>query len=332
MINTLHSPLISVIIPAHNSEKTIRQTIHSVLSQTFSNFELIVINDGSTDSTLEIITDIHDKRVKFFLCNNGNAGASRNLGIHHASGKFIAFLDADDIWAPDKLEKQLHALHANPQAAVAYTWVDCIDEHGNFLHNGSHYSGSGDVFKKLLLTNFLDNGSNPLIRTQALKEVGLFDELLTNSEDRDMYLRLAYCYHFVAVPSPLTFYRISTKTKSYSNLFNSEKSFLILIEKAYSQAPGSLQSLKKQSYSNHYNYLIKKALNGYLGWHRSLVAIRLALNYIIKAPYPFGMPLLSKSLLFEIVTSTPIYSYLRKSHFYRYIKKAKLGLSLNEVF
>lgn len=314
---------VSVIIPAYNAETTIQETVESVLNQTFSNFELIIINDASTDSTLEIITSIQDPRIKVFSHTNGNAGASRNCGIDRASGSFIAFLDADDIWAPDKLEKQLQALQENPQAAVAYTWVDCIDEFGNFLRHGSHFSYSGDVLAKLLLTNFLDNGSNPLIRKQALSEVGEFDEVLTNSEDRDMYIRLALRYHFVAVPSPLTFYRITGKTKSYANLFKSEASFLRLIEKAYLQAPSSLQHLKKQSYSNYYNYLIQKALQGYSGWQRSITSIRLLWHYLTKAPYPFGKTLLKKSLLSEIAESIPFYQHLKKSPFYNYLKTDK---------
>ena len=322
---------ISVIIPAHNAEKTIRETVESVLHQTFSNFELIVINDSSTDSTLDIITSIQDPRIKVFSCKNGNAGASRNVGISNASGEFVAFLDADDIWTPEKLERQIQALEENPEAAVAYTWIDCIDEFGNFLRHGSHFSISGDVLAELLLRNFLDNGSNPLIRTKALSEVGGFDESLTNGEDWDMYLRLALRYHFVSVPFSFTLYRVTGKTKSYSNLFKSEASYLKLIGKAYSQAPSSLKYLRTQSYSNYYNHITRKALRGPLGWKRSIIATRLMLNYLRKAPYPFGRPLLRKSLLFEIAISTPLYDLLRKSPFYNYLKTAKLMLSSNGV-
>jgi GT2 family glycosyltransferase len=100
-------------------------------------------------------------------------------GISHACGRYISFIDADDLWTPDKLEAQLKALQDNPQAAVAYSWTKCIDELGQFSRRGSHISATGNVYGKLLLIDFIENGSNPLIRAHALIEVGGFDESLT---------------------------------------------------------------------------------------------------------------------------------------------------------
>src|SRR4028118_1589922 len=159
-------PLISVIIPVYNGEKTIRETIESILNQTFTDFELIVINDGSQDATLEIVECIQDSRLKVFSYPNAGQAASRNQGISHACGRYISFIDADDLWAPDKLEAQLKALQANPQAAVAYSWTKCIDELGQFSRRGSHISATGNVYGKLLLIDFIENGSNPLIRAE----------------------------------------------------------------------------------------------------------------------------------------------------------------------
>src|SRR3712207_3352824 len=113
-------PLISVIIPVYNGEKTIQETIESVLNQTFPSFELIVINDGSHDSTLDIVSSIKDPRIKVFSYPNAGLSASRNRGISVACGEYVSFIDADDLWTPDKLEAQYKALQANPQAAVAY--------------------------------------------------------------------------------------------------------------------------------------------------------------------------------------------------------------------
>src|SRR4028119_812278 len=110
--------LISVIIPVYNGEKTIQETIESVLNQTFTDFELIVINDGSQDATLEIVERIQDSRLKVLSYPNAGQAASRNRGLSHASGEYISFIDADDLWTPDKLEAQLRALQDNPQAAV----------------------------------------------------------------------------------------------------------------------------------------------------------------------------------------------------------------------
>jgi glycosyltransferase involved in cell wall biosynthesis len=218
-----NSPLISVIIPAYNCEKSIKETINSVLQQTFTDFELIVINDGSQDSTLDVINSIQDTRMKVFSFENAGGNISRNRGLNLAVGNYISFLDADDIWTPDKLESQLEALQKNPEAHVAYSWTDYIDEEGNFLVSGRRVSVNGDVYEKLLINNFLENGSNPLIRKEALVELDGFDESLKAAQDWDMWLRLAAKYSFVAVPKVQILYRanfISSKFPFFIYQFN----------------------------------------------------------------------------------------------------------------
>ncbi|WP_329607065.1 glycosyltransferase family A protein [Planktothrix agardhii] len=102
-------PLISVIIPAYNAEKTIQETIYSVLKQTWQDFELIVINDGSQDATLEVLSSIQDPRLRILSYSNAGLASSRNRGITEATGEYISFMDADDLWTPDKLEAQFQA-------------------------------------------------------------------------------------------------------------------------------------------------------------------------------------------------------------------------------
>jgi len=272
-------PLISVIIPVYNGEKTIQETIESVLNQTFTDFELIVINDGSQDATLEIVERIQDPRLKAFSYTNAGQATSRNRGISHACGEYISFIDADDLWTPDKLEAQLRALQDNSQAAVAYSWTKCIDELGNFSRRGSHISVNGDVYAKLLLIDFIENGSNPLIRAQAIAEVGGFDESMTPSEDRDLWLRLAARYHFVAVPSPQVLYRQSANSAS-ANILRMEAASLRVIEQAFSQAPEFLQYLKQSSLANIYKGLTFKALEEPLERQRGLTAARLLWNSV----------------------------------------------------
>lgn len=149
-------PLISVIIPLYNSEKTIRETLESVFGQTFSDFEIIAVNDGSKDSTLDILATIKDPRLKVFSYPNAGISPSRNRGIFHAEGEFIAFLDRDDLWTPDKLELQLKALQENPDAALAYSWVDFIDESSQFIRKGSRPDTTGDIYPELLIKSLLD--------------------------------------------------------------------------------------------------------------------------------------------------------------------------------
>ena len=121
-------PTISIVIPAYNAERTILETIKSVQKQTFSDFEIIVINDGSTDRTLELVLSVEEPRLKIFSYQNGGVSVARNRGISHATGEFIAFLDADDLWTSDKLELQLAGLKQHPEAGIAYSWTYNMSE------------------------------------------------------------------------------------------------------------------------------------------------------------------------------------------------------------
>ena len=279
-MNSNNKPFISVIIPVYNGEKTIRETIDSVLNQTYSNLEIIVINDGSLDLTLNVIYTIKDSRVKVFSYEKSGVSISRNRGIERASGQFISFLDADDIWTPEKLEEQLKALQTNPQASVAYSWVDYIDENGDFFRHGNHITMNGNAYEQMLIQNILENGSNPLIRRQALINIGNFDQSLKFAEDWDMWLRLASRYNFVTVPYAHVLYRTSSYSVS-TNVLEMEKFSLEFIEKAFNQAPASLQYLKRKSLTNLYHYLTFKSLESPSGQKNAIIAIGFLINIIL---------------------------------------------------
>ncbi|MGJ5676625.1 MAG: glycosyltransferase [Nostochopsis sp.] len=272
-------PEASIVIPAYNSEKTIKQTIESVLCQTFTDFELIIINDGSTDLTLEVISQFQDSRIKVFSFENAGGNVSRNRGLERATGEFVSFLDADDIWTPDKLESQFYALQTNPQATVAYSWTDYIDEQGKFLLSGTHITANGNVYEQLIISNFLENGSNPLIRREALVKLGGFDEDLTAAQDWDMWLRLAQNFDFIAVPHVQILYRISANSLS-TNLVRQEKASLHVLEKACSKNIQDLTHLKNKSLTNLYKYLTCKALQQPFNRQKGLAAARFLWKYI----------------------------------------------------
>jgi glycosyltransferase involved in cell wall biosynthesis len=293
-------PLISVIIPSYNAEKTIKETIQSVLNQTWQDFELLIINDGSQDATLEVIESIQDPRIKIFSYPNAGSSASRNRGIAIAKGEYISFIDADDLWTADKLEAQYKALQENSQAAVAYSWTDHIDESGQFLRSGPQQSFTGDVYARLLLEDFIGNGSNPLIRAQAFAEVGDFDESLAHSEDWDLWLRLAARYHFVAVPSPQILYRMRVSSKSF-NIKEMEESSLQVIERAVTATPETIGHLKQASLGNRYKFLTWKALDGTPEQRRALTALRLLWHTIRNDP-----PLLYKRIVWKVVLKIAI--------------------------
>lgn len=290
-------PLISVIIPAFNSEKTIQETIESVLQQTFSDFELIVINDGSTDATLEVVTSIKDDRVKVFSYPNAGVAVSRNRGVSHSIGEFVSFLDADDLWTADKLEAQLKALQENPQAAVAYSWLDAIDESGNFLREGTRITENGDIYAKLFLTPFVSSGSNGLIRKQAFIEIGGFDESLAASQDYDFYLRLAARYHFVAIPKTQILYRILSGSMS-TNIRRLEATSLLVRERAFKESPQPLPpEFKQYSIGNFYKDFTFKLLNMPPQRERGWQAARLLWNAVKYDPELLRRRIIWKVLL-----------------------------------
>jgi glycosyltransferase involved in cell wall biosynthesis len=272
-------PLISVIIPVYNGEKTIQETVLSVLKQTITDFELIIINDGSQDATLEIVSRIPDPRIKIFSYPNAGLAVSRNRGIALAQGDYLAFLDADDLWAVNKLEAQLAALKSNPDAAVAYSWTDCIDEQGRFLRQSAHSTASGNVQANLLLANFISSGSNVLVCKQAVMDIGGFDETLSNAQDWDLWLRLATRYQFVPVPETQVFYRVSTRSMS-RNVLGLEVSIQRVMQRSFEQAPPALQYLWRYSQANCYKYLTFKALQGIPTRARSWLALRYLWNAV----------------------------------------------------
>jgi glycosyltransferase involved in cell wall biosynthesis len=270
----MQDPVVSVVVPAYNAASTIRATLHSVLTQTLSELEVIVINDGSTDQTLDLIRDIQnrDHRLRVLSFPNSGPAASRNRGIAHSRAPCLSFVDADDLWTPDKLESQLRALEQGPETAVVYSWNDYIDENGMFLYPGSHATLSGDVYAELLQWNFIENGSNVLVRRDVFEHVGVFDESLAAAEDRDFLIRAARRYPFAVVPKTQILYRVAARSRS-SNIKRQEQVRLEVIRRNFAQAPASLQPLLGRSLSNTYTYLTMRALDSSTSRERSLMAV-----------------------------------------------------------
>ncbi|MGF1491619.1 MAG: glycosyltransferase [Microcoleaceae cyanobacterium] len=186
--------------------------------------------------------------------------ASRNRGIDRAQGEFVAFIDADDLWTPDKLATQQQVLQENSQVTVVYSWTDYIDEDSQLLHPGDRLSVQGNAYPHLLLSNILENGSSPLIRRHAFEQVGTFDESLRAAEDWDMWIRLAEKYSFFTVEAPQILYRVSSASMS-TNVLRQEAETLKVIQRAFAMAPAEYQPLKKASLANLYKYLTFKALD-----------------------------------------------------------------------
>ena len=247
-------PIISIVIPAYNAEKNILETLSSVQNQTFSDWEAIVSDDGSTDRTIEIVKGMNDPRIQVFAYPNAGVAVARNRGLIKATGDYIAFLDADDLWTPDKLELQLKALQDHPEAGVAYSWNYYQYENPADSYADTSQRFEGNVYADLLIKNFLQNGSNPLVRKEAVASVGLFDPTIKSCEDWDYYIRLARNWPFVLVPKVQVIYRQSADSVS-SNIEVMEDYLLRLIHRTFESVPPELKRLKKQSISWVYKYV-----------------------------------------------------------------------------
>lgn len=202
----MSAPLISVIMPVHNAASYVGEAVRSVLAQTVRDFELVLVNDASTDRSAEVIADIHDDRLR---CRHSdiplNAAGARNLALAEARGEFVAFLDADDLTRPDRFAIQLDVLRSQPEVSVVGSLIEAIDENGKSSGNGFVRSlSTEDIPATLLFENCLAL-SSIMARRAVLSP---FRPDLAPAEDYDLWSRLAAAARFSIIPEPLTSYRM----------------------------------------------------------------------------------------------------------------------------
>lgn len=189
-------PLVSVIIPAYNAERFIADAVRSVLDQSWRELEVIVVDDGSTDGTADRVRPfLADPRVRYVRQENAGPAAARNRGIELAHGDYVAFCDADDLWLPAKLERQM-PLFRNPAVGLVYCLGDQFTDSGGPVTLGAPLPPQrGKTFWEVLAGNFLMLPT-AVVRRQCLEHVGGFDAALRTAEDSHLYARLAHEYEF----------------------------------------------------------------------------------------------------------------------------------------
>lgn len=204
-------PLVSVILPVYNGEPFIGGTLDSALRQTYRNIEVIVVDDGSRDRTRAIVETraIDDSRIHLISQTNRGLAATRNRALEHASGDFVAPLDADDLWDPTKIERQLRrAQEAGDDTGLVYCWWVRIDADGTVLDSSPRWRIEGDAADMLLHVNYIGNSSVPFFRRRCLEQAGGYDVTLREGcEDWDVTLKVAEQSCVAVVPSPLVGYR-----------------------------------------------------------------------------------------------------------------------------
>jgi glycosyltransferase involved in cell wall biosynthesis len=186
-------PLVTSIITTFNRALFLKKAIESVLTQTFENFELLIFDNSSTDNTEEIVKGFSDKRITYIKHKPIGISAARNLGVKEAKGEFVAFLDDDDEWLPNKLQDQINIFNKDKSSvALVYGGFIWINEKNKII--GKHLPAiKGYILKELLSQKdyFTGSASNPMIRKSVFKDIGYYDERVLTGEDWELYLRLA---------------------------------------------------------------------------------------------------------------------------------------------
>tara|TARA_B100000575_G_C23142516_1_gene665412 strand:+ start:2673 stop:3608 length:936 start_codon:yes stop_codon:yes gene_type:complete len=223
--------LVSVIIPSYNKQDFIEQSIDSVINQTYKNIEIIVVDDCSSDKTLDILKKYKNK-IKLYV-NNINKGASfcRNYGFKKSKGKYIAHLDCDDYYHKNKIFNSINYINKNDHFFI-YTNVNLINSYGKIIKNNNNIQsiGEGDISKKLLLNEISITNSTLVARRECFNKIGLFDEKIFLAADREMLTRLSLNYKAGFINEQLTFYRVHTNNM-FINIDNTIKEFVYILYK-----------------------------------------------------------------------------------------------------
>ncbi|AGY60245.1 glycosyltransferase family 2 protein [Gloeobacter kilaueensis] len=264
-------PKVSVIVPVYNVEPYVAAALHSVLDQTYRDFEVIVVDDASPDRSVEICRSFRDPRLRIVQqANRGLAGA-RNTGIRHARGEYLAFLDSDDLWAATKLQKHVAHLDSHPEVGLSFSRSAFIDGAGQPLNYYQMPRLSGIDAAHLLCRNPVGNGSAPVIRRQTLADIAYpgeregepcyFDEQFRQSEDIECWVRIALQtgWQIEGIPEALTFYRVNAGGLS-AVLLKQLASWERMIEKTRSYAPELIAAAGNLARAYQLRYLARRAV------------------------------------------------------------------------
>ena len=256
-------PTVTVIIPTYNRCNLLAHAIDSVLRQSYKDFELLVIDDGSTDNTRQAVADIKNNRIKYFHKNNGGASSARNLGLKNTQGQFICFLDSDDLWPNNFLQTMTANLQNNPQYGAAYCMRTLLFQDGSKKPSyQKEFFSSGQITEKLFQKTFIQT-SAICFRKNVLEGI-FFDESLTNGEDVDVWLRVSTRTKFLFVPDIQITYRQQTATPDSPPFHPKYCNRIRVLERFYFRLGGNKYiphktAMRKLSYA--YRSAAKKAFN-----------------------------------------------------------------------
>ena len=245
-------PLVSVIIATYNRSRIISQAIESVLAQTFGDYEIIVVDDGGRDGTGHLLRNRFAGKLLYIRKEkNEGLSAARNTGIQAARGRYIALLDDDDCWLPEKLELQVGLIEKRPSLGIVYCNSLKVDEYDEVF---GELKGAkrGNLFHDLLSSNCLGPPSGVLVAKGVFERSGYFDENLTALEDWDLWIRVSQLYEIDFVDRPLVRYRVHSDNMS-SDIVNMQRSTFAVLNKYWPHVlkEQNAESERNRVYSNH---------------------------------------------------------------------------------
>jgi glycosyltransferase involved in cell wall biosynthesis len=210
---------VDIIIPAFNAAKYLPAALESVSSQTFEDWQILLVDDGSTDNTAEVVAPFLDRfgsKIRFIRQNNRGLPAARNVAIQASTAEFLALLDADDVWLPCRLSESLKAFAERPQVGLAYGLVTHIDQEGRLggTFEGNRRNAEGRIAPYIYMRKVELPCPTVTFRRRCIDEVGIFDETMRATEDRDLWLRIALRYEVAFVPKVIAYYRLSPNSMS----------------------------------------------------------------------------------------------------------------------
>jgi glycosyltransferase involved in cell wall biosynthesis len=257
-----HKRRVSIIVPSYNAERFIARTLESALAQDYGLFDIIVVDDGSTDNTAKIVSEFcsKDERVRIVSTENRGVAAARNTGILESTAEFVAFLDADDLWVSSKLRLQMEALRSRDEYAAAYTWSVTIDENDLITGSNSSWNLNGYVLCQHLITWPVGNGSSLLMRREAALAIGGYNSEFRNlgcggTEDLDFELRLAEKYKITCVPNFLVGYRRHENSMS-SDSKRMARAAILTVTKAIERNPKLPRACSRWGRATAYRYAV----------------------------------------------------------------------------
>lgn len=303
-------PRVSINLCCYNSEKYLRETLDSIINQTYKDWELVIINDGSSDSTESIINEYVKQGypIIYHYQDNKGLGYSRNEALKRSSGKYIAFIDHDDIWMPEKLKKQIPLFSINPKTAIVVSNAIQFNEKGDNALYCKKKPQTGYIFKELLVNNFICL-STAVLRKRVLNDLDeWFDSRFRHIEEAELFTRIAFAWYLDYLDEPLVKNRIHKESSSYLSPDRSPKETEMMISKFMSLYP---------DFEKLYNRELQK-LRYYTQYYFALTDWRQGKNYLVRQRL---RPFLLKKFRATIPFLFSFFPYSLYNNFYNLFNK-----------